>query len=85
MYRGAEFFFPYPGLTAVWKMMRRMLRLRPMPMASEATRMSKPVSGSLNRRACFDLVSGGSCSIKHTRKAGRKEERKGGITQHDIT
>lgn len=39
-----------------------------MPMASDATRMSNPVSGSLKRRACLERVSGGSCQNRKTQK-----------------
>lgn len=40
--------------------MRRMLRLSPMPTASEAMRTSYPVFSPLKRRACCVRVSGGS-------------------------
>ena len=46
-------------LVSVVKTTRRMLRLRPIPMASVAMSTSKPLPGVLNRRACSRRVSAG--------------------------
>lgn len=43
---------PLPNFCNVVKITRRMLKFRPSPMASLATRMLAPEWGSLKRRAC---------------------------------